>query len=118
MKKIIVWLDDERNPFTAPHSDYYSKLEYDDVLWFKTFESFENFLKSFDFDQKIVAVFFDHDLCDEDPQKSGYYAAKLLFDFVQDNNIPPFNYASQSANPVGRRKILEVFEDINYYLWQ
>ena len=121
--KILLWLDDYRNPL----SKKYDWLAYSpigrnvSVVWVKSYQEFIDYIEINGLPDGIC---FDHDLGNEhysdlmftDPEKynelyntfvekTGYDCAKWLVGFCINNNkeVPPYNI--QSANPVGRENI-------------
>jgi hypothetical protein len=105
-----LWLDDMRDPASRMFKDFLeSKLDYlgapdCEVVWVKNYGDFvETFSESPDF----IAVFFDHDLGEK---KSGYDAACFVErGFYEGRWEMPF-FFSQSANPVGKRRILSIWD--------
>ena len=111
--KILLWLDDYRNPFENDYEwlKYYSPWDITQVptsiVWCKDYDEFEKAINSFGFPDGIC---FDHDLGDG---KSGYDCAKLMVEKCLDNNVPFPPYNIQSANPVGRLNIQSLIENYN-----
>lgn len=106
MKKLLLWLDDSRDPFDT-RTDWlvFSPIGRDvDIVWAN---SYEEFVEYFEDGHKIPdAICFDHDLGDEsDDEKTGYDCAKYLIDFCEDNDIELPLYNIQSSNPVGKNNI-------------
>ena len=100
-KKIIFWIDDERNP-----EWFFSEEVFDEylVIWIKNYQMFQFYLNHLGVP---YAIQFDHDLGDN--EKTGYDCAKLLVQYCMDNcESLPERYACHSANPVGRENILSV----------
>ena len=125
MKKVLIWLDDKRNPFEEDWINWlaqYSPIEKPyEVIWVKSYEEFVAWVKS---NGLFSACCFDHDLGDDIARekvkkgmskrqarrekkgtKTGMDCAKWLVEYCLDNNlkIPP--YAIQSANTCGRDNI-------------
>jgi hypothetical protein len=107
--KRLLWLDDERNPYTGSWLGTYTP-EYETknaVSWVKTYTEFTEWIQEHDMPDKIA---FDHDLADlSENEKTGLDCAKWLCEYCMDNNKPLPSWVVQSANPVGA-------ENINSYL--
>ena len=101
-KKIVYWIDDERNPeWFFPEEVFDEYL----VIWIKNYSMFEFYLKHLGVP---YAIHFDHDLGKADV-RTGLDCAKLLVQYCMDNceNLPE-RYACHSSNPSGRENILSV----------
>lgn len=127
--KILIWLDDYRNPFELlPNGSnwlVFSPLQQPyEVIWVKTYNEFIENITKFGLPNGIC---FDHDLADTHytpehlwndydkskewqeqqvhKEKTGFDCAKWLVNYCIDNNkiLPLWN--CQSANPVGRDNI-------------
>lgn len=126
MKKVI-WLDDLRNPEERVNQTTISAyvFEENDVIWVKTYDQFVKHIREFgspDF------MFLDHDLspehytprvywnsyaesykyqCNRPTQnKTGYDAAVWLVNYCKTMGVGLPDFYSQSANPIGRDKII------------
>lgn len=116
MNKILLWLDDYRDPFENPE---WVKMfcprayfEHWDIIWVKNYDEFidyfitENSLPTY--------ICFDHDLADEsDNEKTGYDCAYWLVEYYMDLDLPLPLYNSQSSNPVGKENILSLLNQYN-----
>jgi len=111
--KVLLWLDDVRDPFGIPdwllsHSPefWYEKDEGTHiVVWVETFHQFINWIEKKGLPDEIG---FDHDLGED---KSGYDAAKWLVDYCIDNDKDLPEWFVQSANPVGRDNINKLLQN-------
>lgn len=136
MKKILLWLDDTRNPFLNDWLSYSPIDKPYDVVWVKSYVEFVDYLINNGLPDGIC---FDHDLgltidsnseltyyngeissfslnVYNDNEKSGYDCAKWLVEYCMDNNkqLPAYNI--QSMNPVGKEKINALFKNfIKHY---
>lgn len=119
MKKII-WLDDLRNP----EDHLKSEVEYS-VYWCKSMKEFIDVFQKI----KVDEVWFDHDLKPEhytpkeywtdyaaseeyqfkqNHKETGYHCAIWMVKHCKENSIQLPIFYSQSANPVGRDRILSL----------
>lgn len=123
MRKVLLWLDDYRNPFNVK-VDWlaFSPIGRNvSVVWVTSYKEFTNYITNHGLPDGIC---FDHDLSDEhydvhnntdltleeyyqtdDREMTGYDCAKWLVEYCLDNDkdIPP--YGIQSANPAGKENI-------------
>lgn len=123
MKKILLWLDDYRNPFDS-EIDWlvFSPIGRDvKIIWVKSYNEFTN---NINLNGLPDAICFDHDLGLDNHnkrvaggmskrqsrklkpiEKTGYDCAKWLIEYCMDNKetLPLWNV--QSANPVGKENI-------------
>ena len=107
MNKILIWLDDERNPNDPIWKDWlvrWSPIGYigTDIVWLKSFKEFKLYLIN---NLWPDAICFDHDL-GEGP--SGYDAAKYIIDRCIDDDLPLPLFCSQSSNPPGKENIIKL----------
>ncbi len=112
-KPMLLWLDDYRDPFK---DDWlvFSPIGRDcEVVWVKSYDEAVIYL---DTHRMPDAVCFDHDLDDEDDNKTGYAVAKYIVDDCITHLIPLPLFASQSANPVGRENILKLMSNAKKFL--
>lgn len=97
MKKIIIFIDDLRNP----------KYYFDNIENVFSATSYNKFVALLNYLYMkyghIDEIWFDHDLGDE--SKSGYDCAKYLIDFCDKYNLTIPQYHIHSANPIGRQNI-------------
>lgn len=110
IRKLSIWLDDERNPYTRTwQSVATNSMVFKDegplVVWLKSYDEFVNWLTLAKEDKYLfpTLVCFDHDLGND---KSGMDCAKYLVDFCMDNNFELPRYSCHSSNPAGRENIL------------
>ena len=100
-KKMLLWLDDIRNPFSGDWlKRFASSFDKKQVIWVKDYQAFCNWIIENGLPSKVA---FDHDL--GEGSKSGYDAAKWLVNYCQDNQLKLPEWCIQSANPVGRENI-------------
>lgn len=100
--KTLLWLDDVRDPMDKD-IDWlvFSPIGRNvDIHWITSYKEFINWIT---INGLPNAICFDHDLGDEE---SGYDCSKWLVRYHQTfgGTFPIF--ASQSANPIGRKNIL------------
>ena len=116
MKKILLWLDDARDPFNKKEDWLrWSPIGRDvHVKWVKSYEAFCHWIMV---NGLPDAICFDHDLgfCNDwyidndiespDPDFTGYDCAKWLCKYCDVHSVTLPIYAIQSANPVGAENI-------------
>ena len=124
--KVLLWLDDIRNPFLADWvlqfaPEFHYEPEATEIFWVKNYDGFVDFIKEHGLPHTIA---FDHDLGEDVAKslvesgmnkkkarmikresKSGFDAAKWLVDYCIDNDFDLPNWTVQSANPVGKDNI-------------
>jgi len=122
--KVLLWLDDLRNPFLADWVlQYAPDFAYDEgvIIWVKNYDEFIEWIQENGLPYKIA---FDHDLGEDKAIErvkngmnkktarlikketpSGFSCAKWLVDYCMDEDIDLPNWTVQSANPVGRDNI-------------
>jgi len=122
MKQTVIWLDDIRDPKEHTAKVYRDK---NNIFWCKSMKEFTHMFPKLNVDM----VWFDHDLKLEHytPQKywgnyyesdkyqrernhteTGYDCAAWMVKYCRENNIEIPMYKSQSANPVGRDRIISL----------
>jgi hypothetical protein len=131
MKKIILWLDDMRDPSNNFHWRWIPEITQGthEVIWVKDYKSFKNYI----LENKMPDIIcFDHDLAEEHIEDfreqrdyhnegamihpryqnfnygTGYDAAKWLGSFCYENMISLPKWRIQSANIVGAENIKNV----------
>lgn len=107
MKKILLWLDDARNPFENNWIPVFSPIGKDiHVEWVKTQTEFQDYIMIHGLPD---AICFDHDLGTQNGD--GYECAKWLCKYCDyyEKKLPA--YAVQSANPVGKQNIISYLEN-------
>lgn len=103
-KKVLLWLDDIRNPFSADWVMQFAPEYLEDdstIIWVKNFNEFTNWITK---NGLPNAVGFDHDLNDFNEigvEKTGMDCAKWLIDYCMDNDVKLYEWFVQSANPAG-----------------
>lgn len=121
--KIILWLDDVRNPFNNTQWKamiQYLKEEYlfifDEnepcgIFWAKTQTEFENYIKEHGLPDVIS---FDNDLGIGNGE--GYDCAKWLVEYCMNNNVQLPEWYIHSTNPVAKENIENLLINFkNYY---
>tara|TARA_R110000796_G_scaffold58413_5_gene134920 strand:+ start:24401 stop:24838 length:438 start_codon:yes stop_codon:yes gene_type:complete len=129
--KIILWLDDYRDPKT---SDFLPKFipnfkNYDDIFWVKNYDGFCEWITNngIPINIDLLKISFDHDLADEHyapenryddyntwaneqnfQEKTGMDCAKWLVDYCLDNNKLLPTWMVHSANPSGAENITKL----------
>lgn len=108
--KTLLWLDDVRDPLTNDWLVFSPIGKNVDTHWVTSYQEFVNWIT---INGLPDAICFDHDLGSY--EESGYDCAKWLVKYHQDFGGEFPKYASQSANPVGRKNILCLLNNyINY----
>ena len=120
-KRILLWLDDVRNPVERDWL-VFSPIGRDvDVVWAKSYFEFTTWIEK---NGLPDAICFDHDLGEDESiervkrgfskrqarilkkeAKSGMDCAKWLVEYCIDNKLSLPKYNIQSANPVGKENI-------------
>lgn len=134
MSRILLWLDDKRNPFL----DLENKVPSDDeyiIHWVLNYEQFVQWILAYGLPNTIS---FDHDLADEHytpayfwdnyeenrkfqewraqfyVEKTGYNCAEWLVKYCLENNKKLPKIHIHSANVVGVDKIKEVIDKVSF----
>lgn len=125
--KILIFLDDARNPYEHNWLNFSPVNDYSDVVWLKNYNEFVGWIEK---NGLPYAICFDHDLefqhyqhkmddyemnQDEYIEKTGYHCAKWLVEYCLDRNLPIPHYNIQSANPVGKENIRTILENYKKY---
>ena len=97
--KILLWLDDIRDPNDSKWREKYLLDEYE-IVWVKNHQELVSYIKE---NGLPYTIGFDHDLGDD--YETGYDSAKWLVEYVMDNNLNLPQWFIQSDNPVGRKNI-------------
>ena len=105
MKRIFIWLDDER-----PINPMWIKRANDDIYFIK-FKNAINLIEWFkikasEYDKIFIS--FDHDLGSD---LTGYDVAK----YIVENNCPITGFTVHSMNPVGAMNIYELLTHYDYH---
>ena len=119
MKKVLLWLDDFRDPSLDPRLYYFNPdhLAYE-IVWVKSYNEFCAWITDNGLPTKIS---FDHDLHDEHyapperwedyndwskeqnfKEKTGMDCVNWLVDYCLDNNALLPTWVCHTANPAGR----------------
>lgn len=102
--KTLLWVDDARNPMEDDWMNFSPIGRNCKVIWAQSYQEAIDFLEK----EWPDAICLDHDLGEE---KSGYDIAKYIVDKCIDKGYILPQFASQSANPVGRENILSLFKN-------
>jgi hypothetical protein len=109
-KKILLWLDDQRNPTNSlwhPFTHDYQE-EDNEIVWVKKYQQFVDWICVNGLPDMIC---FDHDLENFHITKSTYKeytgmdCAKWLVEYCVESKLPLPKYRIQSANPIGKENI-------------
>lgn len=102
--KTLLWVDDTRNPMEDDWMNFSPIGRNCKVIWAQSYQEAINFLEK----EWPDAICLDHDLGEE---KSGYDIAKYIVDRCIDEGKKLPEFASQSANPVGRENIITLLSN-------
>lgn len=125
--RILLWLDDKRNPFENEEWLRYSPIEKPfKVVWIKTYRQFVKWIQKnglpdaicfdhdiSDFSYDIIGfLFYKRPLCKE---KTGYDCAKWLVGYCMDNELALPKWNIQSSNVPGKENINGIFQSYSKY---
>ena len=102
--KTPLWVDDARNPLEDDWLNFSPIGRNCKVIWAQSYQEAIDFLEK----EWPDAICLDHDLGEE---KSGYDIAKYIVDRCIDEGKKLPEFASQSANPVGRENIITLLSN-------
>lgn len=102
--KTLLWVDDARNPLEDDWLNFSPIGRNCKVIWAQSYQEAIDFLEK----EWPDAICLDHDLGEE---KSGYDIAKYIVDRCIDEGKKLPEFASQSANPVGRENIITLLSN-------
>lgn len=102
--KTLLWVDDARNPMEDDWMNFSPIGLNCKVIWAQSYQEAIDFLEK----KWPDAICLDHDLGEE---KSGYDIAKYIVDRCIDEGKKLPEFASQSANPVGRENIITLLSN-------
>lgn len=102
--KTLLWVDDARNPLEDDWLNFSPIGRNCLVIWARSYQEAIQFLER----DCPDAICLDHDLGEE---KSGYDIAKYIVDRCIDEGKKLPEFASQSANPVGRENIITLLSN-------
>ena len=107
MKKIFIWLDDEREI----SSIWRKVIEKEENFEYKIFRTAEDLIKWYnenlgEYDRIFIS--FDHDL---GSGYTGYDMAKYIVEY----HLQLDGFTVHSMNPVGRKNIFEILNRYEYY---
>lgn len=100
----LLWVDDARNPLEDDWLNFSPIGQNCLVIWAQSYQEAIDFLEK----EWPDAICLDHDLGEE---KSGYDIAKYIVDRCIDEGKKLPEFASQSANPVGRENIITLLSN-------
>ncbi len=108
--KVLLWLDDIRNPFIETWLDDYvpefSGNNGSRLVWVKTYDEFVSYISQ---NGLPTTIAFDHDL--GSGTNNGYDCTKWLVDYLMKTNLDVPDYVIQSANPVGKTNISSLLDN-------
>lgn len=102
--RTLLWVDDARNPMEDDWMNFSPIGRNCKVIWAQSYQEAIDFLEK----EWPDAICLDHDLGEE---KSGYDIAKYIVDRCIDEGKKLPEFASQSANPVGRENIIALLSN-------
>lgn len=102
--RTLLWVDDARNPMEDDWMNFSPIGRNCKVVWAQSYQEAIDFLEK----EWPDAICLDHDLGEE---KSGYDIAKYIVDRCIDEGKKLPEFASQSANPVGRENIITLLSN-------
>lgn len=102
--RTLLWVDDARNPMEDDWMNFSPIGRNCKVIWAQSYQEAIDFLEK----EWPDAICLDHDLGEE---KSGYDIAKYIVDRCIDEGKKLPEFASQSANPVGRENIITLLSN-------
>jgi hypothetical protein len=110
MKRVVLWLDDMRDPSSCSNRDLVNGFNPDEVVWVKSVDAFkEAFAEIQEDDSKtLVAVCFDNDLGEFG--KEGRHAFTWMEKVVRAKNLDPFALYAQTANPAAKKELYAGFD--------
>lgn len=112
MNKIILWLDDIRNPQDLQWIAFWKSVgdvTPDNVVWVKTYDEFVSYITN---NGLPYGICFDNDLGE---LLEGYDCAKFIVEYCLNNNLKLPFYKIQSANPVGYKNINTLLQNYNKF---
>lgn len=130
--KTLLWLDDYRNPTEDDWLAFSPIHDYDHVIWVKNYNEATEWVNK---NGLPYAMCLDHDLgfnkqleyrgmgkskkesrrLSREYEKTGYDFAKFIIDYCIDRNLDLPYYNFQSANPIGKKNMEELFKNFNKY---
>ena len=128
--KILLWLDDVRNPFKNNWLALAPRRDYDNVVWVKSYDEAVKWVSD---NGLPYAMCLDHDLGIPRQlelraqgytkrksrklakEKNGYDFAKWIVNYCLDNNEDLPYFSSQSANSVGRENIIKLLTNFTKF---
>lgn len=112
--KILLWLDDYRNPFDKYWIEKYPILAITKVIWVKSYNEFCDYINKnglpniigFDHDLGVISEYYiENDLVIPELEKNGFDCASFLVNYCLDNNLKIPYWFVQSDNIVGTKNI-------------
>lgn len=120
MKKVLLWLDDSRDPNTDDWLNFSPIGKNCEVVWVKSYAAFTHWIIvnglpdaiCFDHDLGFTNEYYiENDIESPDPERTGYDCAKWLVEYcLLHNKVLPL-YSVQSANIVGKVNIISYLEN-------
>ena len=111
--RILLWLDDWRNPHENDWLVFSPILQPFDTIWVKSYNEFVEYITKNGLPDGIC---FDNSLGDFDGkgiEKTGYSCAKWLVEYCLDNNVKSPLFNSQSSEPDSRDRIIGLLNNLN-----
>lgn len=113
-KKVLLWLDDVRDPFDEKVKwAAFSPVPFDYICWVRTYYQFCDYIEN---EELPYVICFDHDLGDDSNGYTGKDCANFLVEYCLNNKKPLPYFASQSANKPGKDNILGLLEQASKIL--
>lgn len=120
MKKVLLLLDDSRDPNTDDWLNFSPIGKNCEVVWVKSYAAFTHWIIvnglpdaiCFDHDLGFTNEYYiENDIESPDPERTGYDCAKWLVKYcLLHNKVLPL-YSVQSANIVGKVNIISYLEN-------
>lgn len=107
--KILLWIDDYRDPFDNDWLNFSPIGKDCKVIWVKSYSEAITYLSN----NWPDAISFDHDL---DTEETGYDIAKYIVNRCIEDNLNLPIYSSHSANPIGRKNILSLLTNYKKHI--
>lgn len=120
MKKVLLWLDDYRDPLKDDWLNFSPIGKDCDVVWVKSYIGFTHWIIvnglpdaiCFDHDLGFTNEYYiENDIESPNPELTGYDCAKWLVEYCIIHNKELPLYAIQSANSVGKENIRSYLEN-------
>ncbi len=128
--KVLIWLDDYRDPRHHGWIERYSPIQKNELKTIHWVKNYEEFVTNITSNGLPDVICFDHDLADEHyapkerwgdydtwaseqnfKEKTGYQAAIWLCDYCKENGYELPKWGVQSHNEIGAKKINKLLID-------